>query len=404
MQNEPTSYFLSIATNNSLIELKSHYEDFKHLESTFEEIHNYLPNPAFFDYVIESYLTSYNKKEYIIEKLKQVESCVLIVLSKFSEEIKEVQNLFLDGFFTLHIFEIEKCEKIMAFIKEINESLHYLKTLTFQDLQDVYKIAHYHSYYPEDKIRSFDTYPYIGIDEYYMFDEHELFLHLFIDQINPVLLTDHFFKFKTPKDFEVLHLLINGVKDLNTPSIQLKLSEQEYELLRSENHPPFTIKQRHGYGITSAMYLVKSLISLNLPSEMIYRINYDTQFMSISSFQKDQNTLINEFIEFSNQQPTLREIFAFLKFHNDIPVDRKYPLFTRNEVRYLYKKEMSLYFKENLSVFSEYCQFCQSLSEAPTIHFEWIDNNQKPHFANYCSVCLEAKNFNYMSEFDDPFC
>jgi hypothetical protein len=80
-----------------------------------------------------------------------------------------------------------------------------------------------------------------------------------------------------------------------------------------------------------------------------------------------------------------------LKLQHDIPVDRKYPLFTTNEVRYLYKKEMSLYFKQNLSVFTDNCQHCESLNKSTIKHIELIDENSKKQYANYCNVCLEEK-------------
>lgn len=198
-------------------------------------------------------------------------------------------------------------------------------------------------------------------------------------------------------------MLITNERDLNTPTLQLKLNDQEFELLRSENHPPLTFNNRLPYGVGNALSCVKGLLSIHLPSEMIYRIYFETNFSFLRLSDELLINNINEYIEYLEREPTLREIYSLLKFQNDIPADRNYPLFTTNEVRYLYKKEMSLYFKNNLSVFSEYCQFCQSLSVAPTIHFEWMDLHKTPHFANYCEVCLSKKNDKYMVEFDCPF-
>ena len=403
MQNEnnPTSYFFSISHSYSISEIKRHYETIKHIEPTLEEIHNYLPYPAFFDEAVELYIATYSTSEYILEKLKIIEEIVLFTLSYFSEETLEIQNLLLDGYFTLHYFDKRTCISILAFIKELLTDIPYFKQFSLNELRNVFKIAYFHSFYPEDKIRSFETYLYSK--DQYMFDAHEFFLHLFIDQVNPVLLTDQFFSLKNTKDFEALHLLIQGEKELNTPTLELKLNDQEYELLRSENHPPLTINNRIPYGIENALSCVKGLLSIHLPTEMIYRIYFDVNFVMIRLSDENIINYINEYIDFLERQPTLREIYAFLKFQSDVPVDRKYPLFTSNEVRYLYQKEMSLYFKNNLSVFSEHCQFCQSLSGAPTIHFEWMDLNKTPHFANYCEVCLKEKNYKYMAEFDCPF-
>ena len=401
--NTPTSYFFSIAHSYSIDEFKRHYEDIKHIEPTLEEIHNYLPNPLFFDEVVELYISSYNTSEYILEKLKTIEEIVLFALSYFSEETLEIQNLFLDGLFTLHEYDTDLCQRVFKFIKEISTAIPYLKEFSIDDLRNVFKIALYHSYYPEDQLRSFESYCFSNINDHYMFDAHELFLHLFIDQINPVLLTDPFFSLKSGKDFEALHLIIQGERDLNTPTLELNLSDEEYELLCSENHPPMSVLTRGRNSITSALNCVRGLLSIKLPREMIYRIYFDTNFSLIRLSNENIIAYTNEYIDFLERQPTLREIYSLLKFQSDIPVDRKYPLFTNNEVRYLYKKEMTRYFKDNLAVFSENCQFCQSLSGAQTVHLEWMDLNKTPHYANYCTVCLEAKNFKYMAEFDCPF-
>jgi len=401
--NTPTSYFFSIAHSYSIDEFKRHYEDIKHIEPTLEEIHNYLPNPLFFDEVVELYISSYNTSEYILEKLKTIEESVLFALSYFTEETREIQNLFLDGFFTLFLFNKELCEQILKFIKEISTAIPYVKEFSIDELRNVFKIAHYYSHYPKDQLRSFDSYRFSKENERILFDEHELFLHLFVDQSNPVLLTDKFFSLKTSNDFEVLHLLLNRERNLNTATLQLNLSDDEYELLLSENHPPLFTTSRVENGVESALNCVKGLLSINLPREMIYRIYFDTNFSLIRLSNENIIAYTNEYIDFLERQPTLREIYSLLKFQSDIPVDRKYPLFTNNEVRYLYKKEMTRYFKDNLAVFSENCQFCQSLSGTQTIHLEWMDLNKKPHYANYCTVCLEAKNFKYMAEFDCPF-
>jgi len=403
IQETSSSYFFSIANPLSISRISQNYIGIKHIENTLEEIHNYLPSPRFFDEVVGMYIDSNSTSEYIVEKLKVIEEIVLFTLSYFSEETVEIQNTFLDGFFTLHEFDKGLCEKTLKFMKEISTSILYIKEFTVDELRNIFKIAHYHSYYPEDQLRSFDSYSFSDENAHYMFDAHELFLHLYIDQINPVLLTDQFFSLKRTKDFEALHLLIHGEKDLNTPTLQLNLSELEYELLISENHPPLSIYTRIRYDIESALSCVKGLLSINLPREMIYRIYFDTNFAMIQVSYENMIKYIHEYIDFLKRQPTLREIYTLLKFQSDIPVDRNYPLFTSNEVRYLYKKEMSLYFKNNLSVFSEHCQFCQSLSGAPTIHFEWMDLNKTPHFANYCEVCLSEKNYKYMAEFDCPF-
>lgn len=401
--NTPTTYFFSIAHSYSIDEFKRHYEDIKHIEPTLEEIHNYLPNPLFFDEVVELYISSYNTSEYILEKLKTIEESVLFALSYFTEETREIQNLFLDGFFTLFVFNKELCERILKFIKEISTAIPYVKEFSVDELRNVFKIAHYYSHYPKDQLRSFDSYRFCKENERILFDEHELFLHLFVDQSNPVLLTDKFFSLKTSKDFEVLHLLLNRERNLNTATLQLNLSDDEYELLLSENHPPLFTTSRVENGIESVLNCVKGLLSINLPREMIYRIYFDTNFSLIRLSNENIIDYTNEYIDFLERQPTLREIYSLLKFQSDIPVDRKYPLFTNNEVRYLYKKEMTRYFKDNLTVFSENCQFCQSLSGAQTIHLEWMDLNKTPHYANYCTVCLKAKNFKYMAEFDCPF-
>ena len=403
MQNEPTSYYFSIAHSYSIGEIKRHYETIKHLEPTLEEIHNYLPYPAFFDEAVELYIASYSTSDYILGKLKVIEEIVLFALSYFSEETLEIQNLFLDGLFTLHEYDIDLCQRVFKFIKEISTAIPYIKEFSLDELRNVFKIAHYYSLYPKDQLRSFDSYRFCKENERILFDEHELFLHLFVDQNNPVLLTDKFFSLKAIKDYEALHLLLNGERNLNTPTLQLILRDDEYELLLSENHPPLFTTSRVENGIESVLNCVKGLLSINLPREMIYRIYFDTNFSLIRLSNENIIAYTNEYIDFLERQPTLREIYSLLKFQSDIPVDRKYPLFTNNEVRYLYKKEMTSYFKDNLAVFSENCQFCQSLSGAQTIHLEWMDLNKTPHYANYCTVCLKAKNFKYIAEFDCPF-
>ena len=405
MQNDniPTSYFFTNVFSLSVNQIKENYPGIKSIEPTLEEIHNYLPNPLFFDEVVEMYTSSYNSSDYILKKLKVIEEIVLFALSYFSEEKLEIQNLFLDGLFTLHEYDTDLCQRVFKFIKEISTAIPYLKEFSIDDLRNVFKIALYHSYYPEDQLRSFDSYCFSNINDHYMFDAHELFLHLFIDQINPVLLTDSFFSLKSGKDFEALHLIIQGERDLNTPTLELNLSDEEYDLLCSENHPPMSVLTRGRNSITSALNCVKGLLSINLPREMIYRIYFDTNFSLIRLSNENIIAYTNEYIDFLERQPTLREIYSLLKFQSDLPIDRKYPLFSTNEVRYLYKKEMTRYFKDKLDVFSNECDFCKSLSGALVIHLEWIDFIKTPQSANYCTVCLNAKNFKYMADYDDPF-
>lgn len=402
MQNPPTSYFFSIAHSYSIDEIKRIYDEIKHIEPVLEEIHTYLPFPGFFDEVVELYISSYNSTEFILEKLQIIEEIVRFELSYFSEESIEIQNLLLDGYFTLQIIDFKICQGIFKFIKEVITSIPYIKDVSIDELRNIYEIAHYHSLYPEDQLRTIDSYRFKDINSSSLFDAHEFFLHLFVDQINPVLLIDHFFNLNSSKEYEVLHLLLNGERNLNTPTLKLNLSDQEYELLRSENHPPLSTPSRVSNGYEKALNCVNGLISINLPSEMIYRIYYDVNFSLLRLSNQNKIKLINEYIIFLNRQPNLREIYSFLKFQSDIPINRTYPLFTKNEVRYLFKKEMSRYFKNNLSVFTEECQICKSQSEGSTIHIEWFEENT-PHFANYCTECLDSKNINYMAEYDNPF-
>lgn len=402
--SQKSSYFYSITNSSYTIsEVNRHYDAIKHLESKFQSIHNLLPNPYFFDEVVNLLITCYQPSEFILGKLNELESIVQIIYNDFSEERIEVQNNFLDGFFTLYIFDKIQCEKIVAFVKELCDKIPYLKEFEPYDLYPIFKIGQYHALYPHDRIRTIDSYSNGKENKKYLFDPHELFLHLYIDEINPVLLTDKFFHLKNENDLEAFHLLINGKTDLNTSNLKFDLKEEEYSLLSSQNHPPLAFNSRHGYNIQKAVDLVRGLIQVNLPKEMIYRVYFDVNFATISLPNKNLISLINEYVNYLNRTPTFKELFTYLKFQSDIPVDRKLPLFTSNEVRYLFKREMSLYFKNNLSVFTEHCQFCKSLSQTSVIHFEWLDENNNPQFRNLCVKCLDKINMDYMMDYFSPF-
>ena len=407
MQNEttpPPSYFFTIARPSSIHEITRIYNEIKHLEPSLEEIHNYLPYPGYFDEMVELHINSYNTIQFISERLKIIEEIVLIVLSNLNSESVEEQNLFLDGFFTLHVFDKFHCERCIKFVKELITSIPYVKEFSLEELRDIFKIAYYHSYYPEDKIRTFETYYFANKKLKYMFRADDLFLHLFIDKINPVLLTDQFFILQTAKDYEGLHLILNGQRVFDSPTLKLSLNEQEYALLCSENHPPLKIRPSYGYGIEEAVQLVKSLLYIHLPTPLIYRLYFDKDFSINYLKNKNLNQLINEYCAFIQREPTIHELKTYLVFHNNHnQIHTNYPIFTKSEVRYLFQKEMSLYFKDTLSVFSECCDFCKSLSGAPIVHIEWMEADSSKHYTNYCTVCLEAKNMDYMMKYDPPF-
>ena len=401
-QNQSNSYFFRIAEEYSISQIKEEYESIKHLEKQFEDIHLKLPYPQIFDETVYLYISSYNTTEFIITNLVKMYSCIEHSFKTLEKEEIKIQNLFIDGFLSLMDFDVAKCHRIFEFMVHLKQKISYIQDLSLGEIIAIFKIAHYFSLYPEDKIRDIESYKYVA--DRNRFDAQTLFNHLFIDKINPVLLTDHFMILNDKKNYEAIHLLINKITDLNTPELKIQLNQKEIDLLCSDKHPILKIDDRAGWNIENAIKLVKSLLNINLPESLIYRIFFDQRFHINSIPTEKLISYLNEYICFLDREPTVNELIDFLTYQSEIN-DRylNYPIFTKSEVHYLYHKEMSLYFKSDTSVFTDICHFCESLSGAPVINIEWKEPDESVHFINYCKTCFKNKNLNYMMEFDSPF-
>ncbi len=401
-QNQYNSYFFRIAGEYSISQIKEEYVSIKHLEKQFEDIHLKLPYPQIFDETVYLYISSYNTTEFILTNLVKMYSCVAHSFKVFEKEEIQVQNLFIDGYLSLMDFDETKSHRIFEFIVQLKQKISYIQDLSLGEIIAVFKIAHYFSLYPEDKIRDIESYKHVA--ERNKFDAQTLFNHLFTDKINPVLLTDHFLILNNKKDYQAIHLLINNITDLNTPELKIQLNQKEIDLLCSEKHPILKIDGRAGWNIENAIKLVKSLLNINLPESLIYRIFFDQRFL-VNSLPTDKLiSYLNEYINYIDREPTINELIDFLTYQSEVN-DRylNYPIFTKSQVHYLYHKEMSLYFKSDISVFTDLCDYCESLSGAPIIHLEWKEPDESVHFINYCKTCFKDKNLKYMMEFDSPF-
>ncbi len=86
----------------------------------------------------------------------------------------------------------------------------------------------------------------------------------------------------------------------------------------------------------------------------------------------------------------------------DFTVSRPYRNLFGEKTRYLFKKELSVLFKDDFSLFADFCEHENCKSNYKLTYIEWIENNLNKH-RTICKKCLDKIDFEYFCKYEAPF-
>ncbi len=329
------------------------------------------------------------------EQLKQEFSTLsswLIFFDELTDDI-DLSSRMIEAFLSeknyFFVFNeiFDEVETFRKFIKEIFFIHKEIKILSDFEMRYLIQISVFYSLFHKDfniQLSSIHKFQNENLNVFEIFDD------LFVKKEKPVLLTDNFHNLNSFGELRLLADILLDIEVLKNPILDSKISEQEFTLFISQNHPVVNIDNNV---FDSLISLIKSLHQVKLNQNLIYRLFQLNYHLSDSII-----TEINNYIISINNQPNLTELQKFI----DFTVSRPYRNLFGEKTRYLFKKELSVLFKDDFSLFADFCEHENCKSNYNLTYIEWIDNNLNKH-RTICKNCLDKINFEYFCKYEAPF-
>jgi hypothetical protein len=260
--------------------------------------------------------------------------------------------------FYLYIADSNKENTFRDFLKEILIYFNGIENLSHIELRYLIQICVFYSIFHRDfniDLNTLKKYQNEDLNVYELFDQ------LFVRNDKPVLLTDNFHNLKSFEELRFLADILLGKDALKSKIIKGEFSKQEYRILISQNHPLINLD---AYAFKSAITLSQYLYHLNLNQNLIYRL-----FQFDPTLSETFILELNNYISNSKSEPVLKDLQNFIYFLRNRPSRN---LFGEN-TNYLFKKEMSVLFKNNITSFVDYCENKECKSNQHLIYIEWIE-------------------------------
>ena len=373
------SYFLSTCSYDFLKDrLNRNYPSFRNIEPLFVQHRKNIRFSKLLDQAIFEILTVESSR--IEESIFHLEQ--LNTWFDFFSAIIENQDLlgkFVDGFLRQYLttylianFDYTNKIKFQEFFQMVFKTFEELENLAEDDLRFLIQLGVFYLRYPTTNNLSPTDYDrkYFGGIGFV-----ELFEFLYVKETNPVLLIDQFIFLKNSEELDLLASVLDGKNRIEDPLLEGKLNEDEYKLFISSNHPKLSIRL---FSIQHLIHLCKYLHQVNLNSAIIYRY-----FQSNSTLSLDLLPKINDYLNCFEVEPSYKEFEKLILFYKSRPKD----FFLSSNESYLYKKELSILFKENTSVFSDSCEIAKCHSIKNINYIEWTDKKVPKHLT-ICDNCL----------------
>jgi hypothetical protein len=375
-------------------ELDYYYASISHLENQSEYIDSQLSENTYYRQILMISFFS-NKAD---ERILGLNNCITFLLSELKPKVTENEFLkYIYIFIDLENFDVDNCKKTYTLFLEIFNYLPFVFNLNYTEFYDLYKLVLYFVHFPEMKNHPISSIKVFDDRNIYSFYPNEVYHHFIIEDINPVIITDYFFKLSTEEDYLIHNELIKSSKYEDLKILKDLISEKEFEILQSENHPVLDFNYRN-FSSLRVVHFIKLLANVNLPNEMIYRIFFNKGYYSKAYTEIER---INQFITYSidkGDKITYPLIEKFLAFITKCTKD---PILTENKVNYLYTKGMSILFKDELEVFRDECFECRAKTDL--IYCEWEDPLKNPKHQTICQQCLDTKTREYDLKYNMPF-
>ena len=384
------SIFLS---NNNLSETfrKNLHNAYVALQN-IEKINKKLTFSNNLEIIVSDMLASeYSNKEELNQNFSKLNSWLMyfIGLTEDNDLRSRMIDIFLSNSnrFYLYIADSKKEDTFRDFFKEILIYFKGIENLSHIELRYLIQICVFYSIFHRDFNIDLNSLKKYQNED---FNVYELFDHLFVRNDKPVLLTDNFHNLKSLEELRFLADILLGKDALKSKIIKGEFSKQEYRILISQNHPLINLDE---YAFKSAITLSQYLYHLNLNQNLIYRL-----FQFEPTLSETFIIELNNYISISQSEPVLKDLQNFIYFLRNRP---RRNLFGEN-TNYLFKKEMSVLFKNNITSFVDYCENKECKSNHHLIYIEWIENNLTKQ-TTICNNCLQEINFDYFINNDFPF-
>ena len=375
-------------------ELDYRYENISYLENQSEFIDSQLSDNTYYRQILMISFFSHRAEERILG----MNNCITFLLNALKPKVTDNEFIkYVYTFIDLENYEIDNCKKTSALFLEIVNYLPFVFDLNYTEFFDFFKLVRYLVNFPEMKNHPISSIKVFNDRNINSFDPKQVYQHFIIGDINPVIITDYFFKLSTNEDYLIHNELIKTENYEDLKILKDLISEKEFEILQSENHPVLDFSYRN-FSSMKVVNFIKLLANLNLPKEMIYRIFFNKGYYPKAHTEIES---INQFIEYSmdkGDKITYPLIEGFLEFITNCTKD---PILTENKVNYLYKKEMSILFKDELEVFFDECFECRT--DTDLIYCEWVDPLKNPIHQTICQQCLKSKTKEYDFKYNMPF-
>ena len=373
------SYFLSTCSYDFLKDrLNRNYPSFRNIEPLFEQHRKNIRFSKLLDQAIFEILTVESSR--IEESIFHLEQ--LNTWFDFFSAIIENQDLlgkFVDGFLRQYLttylianFDYTNKIKFQEFFQMVFKTFEELENLTEDDLRFLIQLGVFYLRYPTTNNLSLTDYDrkYFGGIGFV-----ELFEFLYVKETNPVLLIDQFIFLQDSEELDLLASILEGKNRIEHPLLEGKLNKDEYKLFISSNHPKLSIRL---FSIQHLIHLCKYLHDANVNSAIIYRYFQSNLTLSLDLLPK-----INNYLNCIEVEPSYKEFEKLILFYKSSPKE----VFLSSNERYLYKKELTILFKQNPSVFSDSCEIAKCNSKENLSFIEWTDKKIDKHIT-ICDNCL----------------